>query len=485
MWTCTVQTKLTDLNIFKYPLGTIFSHQHLFSVSAKLLQECISKSAIHNALDSQFDGFSGFSEKLINLSPLMVNLEPPGSRLLLNTARYWWEDIFYWYAFSHWTIRWKRTLVYLDPRLQHDLAYLEILYRSWWSYMFNVCDQAHRSPHKDRAVMIVVLILHGIKRLRETEILDLAVTDHLQLALQDRLKIFCSRIFGFDASKRIKCDEEYMLAVMVGIVLELSSCLPPHYRSHGFNKSVIEYFEPYYSPETRLDFRSCLLRRSDSSEYCYDNTKTDSCCCGWTFDSTPSGLLSIFGHSASSFARYVHFGPRETSLGEVEVHPDPCQAINTVFGGPRIDDLSLRRRMMVFRGIMSFWLRRSFRLMDLLIEILNINSTRKIPEDQLNHLANNYRQRIFAQILRSAVAMYHDFQSSEREGETGAEDWIHLSCRFSLWVAEKRNSSEIGDFDRALIKIHVERIKAEGFAPDDTDISSDQDDCSDELEEGS
>ena len=416
----------------------------------------------------------------------MVNLEPRIPNVFKKMEENW-ENVFGMCASFHGPIRWKRTLVYLVPKLQHDPAYFERLYRYSHPYLVNYCDQAHRSSHKDRAVMVIVLIFHGIKWLRETEMLDPAATDHLQLALQDRLKIFCSRIFGSGASKRIMRDERNMLAAMVGSVPALSSCLPPHYchYSHGFDIPALQHLEAFNSPETHLDFPSCLLRRCDSSEYCYDNTKTDSCCCGWTFDSIPSGLLSIFGHSASSFARYVHFGPREISLGKVEVQSDPCQAINTVFGGPRIDDSSFRKRIMVFRGIMTFSLRRLFRLMDSLIEKSNTYLTRKIPEDRLNRLANNYRQRIFTHILRSAVAMYHDFQSSEREGETGAEDWIYLSCRFSLWLAEKWNSSEIDDFDRVLIEIHVERIKAEGISPDNIDASSDQDDCSAELEEGS
>ena len=205
--------------------------------------------------------------------------------------------------------------------------------------------------------MVVVIVFHGIKWLREMDIFDPAVTDHLQLALQVRLKIFCSRIFGFDASKRIMCDEEKLLAAMVGSVPELSSCLPPRYRhcSHGFDSPTRQYMIAIRSPETRLEFPSCLLRRYDSSEYCYGNTKTDSCYCGWTLDGTSSGFLGLFGYSALAFARYVHFGPREMSLGEVKVPWDPCQAINTVFRGPQIDDLSLRKRMMVFRAIVTFW----------------------------------------------------------------------------------------------------------------------------------
>ena len=366
--------------------------------------------------------------------------------------------------------RWKRPLVYLVPKFQHVLALVERFHRYCWSYVLNCCDQAHRSPHKYQAVMVVVMIFHGIKRLREMDTFDPAVTDHLQRALQDRLKIFCSRIFGFDASKMFMCDDEKLLAGMVSSVPELSSCLPPRYRNRllSFDRPTMQYIVAFGSQETRLDFKSCLLRRSDSSEYCYDNTKTDSCCCGWTFDSTPSGFLGIIGHSASSFARYVHFGPWEMSLGEVKVPWDPCQAINTVFGGPQIDDLSLRKRMMVFRGIMTFWLRHLFRSMDFWIENLDIHvakEMRETPEDQLDRLANNYRQQVFAHILRWAVTMYLDFWNSKRECETDAEDTVDLFGRFSLWAEEKRNSSEIGDFSRGLVRIHVERIMEQAFGP--------------------
>lgn len=158
----------------------------------------------------------------------MVNLEPRIPNFFKKMGENW-ENVFGMCASFDRPIRWKRTLVYLVPKLQHDLAYFERFYRYVYPYLVNYCDQAHRSSHKYRAVMVVVLIFHGIKRLKETEMLDPAVTDHLQLALQDRLKIFCSQIFGFDESKRIMCDKEYMLAAMVGSVPDLSSCLPPRW----------------------------------------------------------------------------------------------------------------------------------------------------------------------------------------------------------------------------------------------------------------
>ena len=415
----------------------------------------------------------------------MLSFERLGPIISWKTAGNYDGILIQCYALTLGLTRWKRSLFYLVPKLQHVLALVERFHRFCWPYMLNYCDQAHRSPHKSQAVMVVVIVFYGIMRLREMDTLDPAVTDHLQLALQDRLKIFCSRIFSFDASKRIMCDEEKRLFAEVAFVPELSSCLPPHHhhRLLTFDLPTMQSIMEFSIPEKRLDFPSCLLRRSDSSEYCYDNTKTDSCCCGWTFDSIPPGFLRLFSHSASSFAHYVHFKPGEMSLAVVKVPSDICQAINNGLEGHQIDDLGLRNRMIFFRAMMISSYRRLLGMMDLLTEKSNIDLTRKIPEDRLNRLANKYRERICAHILRSAVTMYHDFRHWDREGETDAEDITDLLRRFSLWVVEKMNSSGFEDFDRAFVDIHLERIMAERiiaerimaerFAPDDIDVSSD------------
>ena len=194
---------------------------------------------------------------------------------------------------------WERLLIFLIPKFQHDPAFFKTLYRSNCSYLFNDCDQAHRSPHKDRAVMVVVLTFYEIKRLMETETIDPTVAEHLRLALKDRLKIFCSRIFDFDESKEVTRDRGHILAAnMVDSVPELSSCLPPHYRGRSWgwgSKLPLEYDMPLGPSAALLGLPSCLLHLSHSSECCDDNAQTDSCCCGWTLDSVPHGCLNCFG----------------------------------------------------------------------------------------------------------------------------------------------------------------------------------------------
>ena len=253
-------------------------------------------------------------------------------------------------------MRWERLLVFLLPKFKQDLDFFKGLYRYNCSYIFDDCDQAHRSRYKDRAVMVIVLTFYEIKRLMETETLDPAIVEHLQLALKDRLKIFCSRIFDFDESKEVTRNRgEILAARMVDSVPELSSCLPPHYRGRSWGSDLhLEYYMPLEPSAARRGLPSCLLRRSDSGGRCYDNAQTENCCCGWTFDSAPSSLLSFFAHSATSFARYVHSKPREIGLDEVQLPFNPCQALNIVFGDPWPNSLSLPRRMSIFEQTLCF-----------------------------------------------------------------------------------------------------------------------------------
>ncbi|KAM0794510.1 hypothetical protein BDR22DRAFT_689918 [Usnea florida] len=325
-WTCDVRSKLSDLNIFKYPLvGT-------------------SNSAFHDTFASQLDGVDIIMQNFEELFGLRHPLDPKLCVKTVNSSTEL-QNI----------VHWARLQVCLIPNLQHDLSFLKSLYRYNSSYIFDDCDQAHMSPHKERAVMLVVLTFHEIKRLKDTEILDLAVADHLLLAMKGRLKIFCSRIFDFDESKEFTRDRgQNFAAELVDSVPELSSCLPPHYRGCSCRSDLLpKYNKPLDSSAVNLGLPSCLLRRSDSSECCYDNAQTDSCCCGWTFDIAPSDRLNLFGHSAKSFARYVHSKPWKAGFDKVGFPVNRYKALETLLREPWIDNLSLPQRMSGFEQILS------------------------------------------------------------------------------------------------------------------------------------
>ena len=173
-----------------------FPPQHLSPTSAEVLQASTSKPPIHSAVASKFDGVDDALQKFPDLFGLTYPLEPLGPNMCFKPVSDVPTDV-------HRVMCWERLLVFLVPKLQHDLAFFKILYRYNCSCILDDCDQAHRSRYKDRAIMVVVLTFCEIKRLMETETIDPAVAEHLQLALKDRLKIFCSRIFGFDESKEV------------------------------------------------------------------------------------------------------------------------------------------------------------------------------------------------------------------------------------------------------------------------------------------
>ncbi len=363
------------------------------------------------------------------------------------------------YTYTQSIVRWKRVLVYLAPKLQHVLAFVERLYRCLCLRMLSSCDLVHRWPDKAEALLFVGVLYHEIKQLTEMETLNLSAVNHLQLALQNLLKVFCLRIFDFDKSRKVELSKALNLPdgmdifcgeMVLDCLPELSGYLPLRY--HGGSstwKIGKRHLLLGHPPATPLDLPACLLRRSRSSESYYNKSQTNNCCCGWTFDSTPSSFLGFFGHSAPSFARYVHSGPHKISLENLEFPFDFRRAMNTVFGGPGIDDSNLRKRMKIFGGAVSFWLGISFRPISHMRKDVNIEATVKIPEGTVDHLANNIRPHVFAHILMLAVTTCHDFLDSERKGESNSKGFASLSKQFYVMLCNSQGS-RLGDFVDAL-----------------------------------
>ena len=477
MWTCDVQSKLTDFNIFSYHLGTVFSSQNLPPLLAELLQEDISALEVFETMESQFGGIKTFTQNYKYLFDLMESLEPLRSRIFLKILDSN-EDTHALYSYSYTSsiVRWKRVLVYMVPELQHVLALLERFHRYKCSQVLRYCDLVHTSPHKDRAVMMVVLILEEIRHFTGTEILDSSVVNHLQLALQNRLKVFCHRLFDFDGSRQIENSREWYklcVAAMVDRAQGLLWCLPRRY--YGCSWVVFKAMPDSLSvrpPVTPLDLPACLLRRSDSSLYCYDNTEIDVCCCGWTFDGISSGFLELLSYTAPSFARFIHSKPQKGTR----------QALNTVLRGPYTETLSLRRRMLVFGGALSFLLWHSFQVINHVTKTLESNRILERFEGKHDRLAKSFRPRVLAHILRSAVSMYHDFWSFEGEGNMNVKSIDRTYVNFVRWAGNKK-VCEIQDFCSNLAKVQLRSVEAELSVLDDTDMSLQKDGNLDEDED--
>ena len=413
--------------------------------------------------DSQFGGFHAFTQKFAYLFGLIDCFESFANDDFLSRAkilpqRTHWSDLSYW-TYTQSIVRWRRILIYLNPKLQHVLVVVERFYRYLCIKMFQSCDLVHRWPHKADAMLFVGVLYHQIKHLTKMEPLNLSAVDHLQLALQNLLKVFCLRIFDFDKSKKVKLSKELNLPdendricgeMILDCVPELSGWLPPHYQrvssTRKLDKGHLSIFNP---PASSLDLPACLLRRSHRSQSNYDNSQTNNCCCGWTFDSTPSSFLSFFGHCAPSFARYVHSGPHKISLEIFEFPLDFRRVMNTVFGGPEIDKSSLRKRMRILGGAVSLWLGISFCVIKHSRKDVDIEAIVKTPEGTVDHLTNNIRPHVFAYILMSALITCHDFLDSERKGELDTKNFASLSEQLYSMVSN-RQSFKLTDFVEAL-----------------------------------
>lgn len=407
------------------------------------------KSETYDTVRIQLDQNLALMKKFGYLSALIDCLDYRAKHSQLTTIKdRRIKAVFHLYIITHNIVRWKRSLAYLVPDLYREIPLIERCYRIYCYTALMICDRLHTFD-KESAVIAGVLAFDEIKHLTKMEMPDTSAVDHVQLALKARLKVLCSRIFDFDSST---IKKEYSVGLMKTInpVSELSFCLPPACRDYAdFPR---EPFLPLHLPATPLDLSSCLLRRSDSSDdYCNDR-QTDSCCCGWAFDSTPNGFLFWLGHSDRTFARYFHSGPRKTSLGDEDSAFDTSQAINAIFGGPWGDDSSLFFTMAIFGSILSCLLLRLCEVIDFVEKELKTDPERADVKGRLDRNAGLPRPQFFAHLLRSAVDIYHGFCDSDRESETDDKSPDKVWIRVYDWVL-KRQHSESHEFVCGVLKI--------------------------------
>ena len=440
-------------------------------MTAKFIQDGIPESETLGMIYAQFGNVSAFIEKFAYLFNLIDSLEPFRAKLVLPKTS---EDHLSMYTYTHSIVRWKRIFVYLIPELHRVLAVIEGLYRCLSYSILYFCDRMHRFPRdKHSVVMAGVLIFDEMQQLKKMEKSDTSAVDHVKLALKTRLKVLCSQIFNSDEDPSKKRDR-LRLMMTIDRVPELSFCLPPAYRHYAnIGEKPLQCFQPCYLTATPLDLPACLLRRSDSSEYYYDDGQIDNCCCGWAFDSSPPFFLSLFGHSARSFARYVHSGLRKITLEDEDLASGNCQATNTVLGGPWIDDSSLRKSMIVFGSFLSFLFRQIFKMIHHTTEEPKWNEEMAVIKDRLDRIAEHCRPRLFVHLLRSVGAMYHGCWNSDRESEAEAESSDEVWTQASVWLAEKHDS-ESDEFFGGVLKILKSTISAKRTESHDPDLSPDE-----------
>ena len=451
-------------------------------------------SKFYDTIDSQFRGIDAFWQKFTYLFDMMNIIEPLRPRHLVYPVKPK-DNSAIWYMYTSSILRWKSVLVFLVPEFQQFLAVIERFYRHLCRCALLISDRVHRLTCKYSAVLFSVLVLDDIQHLDETETSDSSVARQLQLILQSRLKVFYSRIWDFNKSKKFSREAENRLLLnFLFCVPGLHCCIPPHLlekcvpglhcykpphliEKSKFLSSLIRDAIPIRLPAAPLGLPACLLRRSNSRENCYENAETDECCCGWAFDSIPT-LLGFFHISARSFARYIHCESQKNSLEGMGVASDLRKALNAVLQGPGIDNLILRKRMIIFGAAHVYWLGYSFRKIDHVLSRLYGKS--KDTDDRRYSLAKGFRPHIFAHILQSAIFTLHKFWNSRREGEADSKSPELLYFGFRMWMSKEKEMDDA--FVKKLLKL-LSSPDAMYRLPDDFNASSQNDGTSDELEE--
>ena len=402
-------------------------------------------------------------------------LEPETSQPKVSWELYDDKRWLHIYAYSHSIVRWKRLLAHLFPGLRYMLAMIEKIHILVCWCLFIYCDQAHKSASKEEAVMIVSILFYEIKNPTKIETLDPSVLGHVQLLLQTRLKVFCSRVFDFDKSEKVNVKPDptsLYLALMVDRVPESSSYIPPRYRPIlSLLKSITRGVLRFPRPAIPVDLPACLLHRSDSSQRCDKSVEVDGCCCGWTYDSIPANLLSFFGYSAGDFARYHQFQSQETGLEGDDIPFDCRYALNLTSNEAGKEDFSVRKRMLVFEEALSVGIYHLLRSIEPLRPVTDIFARSEFHEDQLDHLARDIHPRLFTLLLQSAATLSHDFWISGGGGEVDTESTDELSHRFHAWASERRTVVDNLDIKR-LIAVNLLQTVAALFKEPDDDMSS-------------
>ena len=444
-------------------------------MSAKLNQKGIPESEIVVSIRESSWGFTKFRKNFASLFDLVEKLEPFRAKSLglRKIENHPLGKIIRFYLWTHSIVRWKRILVYVFPELHREFIFVEIFNRILCPAALYVCDRMHiLSRDQDLAVIAGVLVFDEIQHLTKMEKPDPSAVDHVLLALKARLTVLCSRIFDLDDSTS-KRKVSVGLTMMINRVPELSFCLPPACRNIPDTWKVSPWgFLPFYIPATPLDLPECLQSRSDSSDYYYDDRQTNSCCCGWAFDSTPPFLLSLFGHSAQTFARYIHSGPRKISPRYEHLALDTRQAINTIFEGPWSDDSNLRKSMIIFSSILSFSLWRFLSVLDFATERPSMDPEMAFIKDRLDRIAEHCRPQFFDHLLWFAVFKYRRYRNSEAESETEGEQSKEVWNQVHDWVL-KTHESEDRDFVFGVLDILNSSFSAVANKSDDPDLSSD------------
>ena len=368
----------------------------------------------------------------------MDTVEPSRPRTIFYQRRS--ADLVWIYSYSQSIVRWRAVLLLLAPENRHILALFERIYRDCCFRIFKLCDEAFKSPWEGGALSVTALVFGEVQYLRNMTP-EYVLADHIDLALRSRLKVLCAQLFDWGPSQKpVRKLKNWKTARMISHFQGASSFLPPHYRGCLVHDRFISRAGvPSPSDTTPLEPLPCLLNRCNINKSGDDALQRDHCCCGWMFDSLPSGLLSFFGQSARSFADCLHAKDGVINFAGESPDFEVRNLLSKVFGPSDLEEINRPKEITVsildwktalFRQALCCSLRYSF----LAIHEFNNFTTITLSQDQLMVQAEGYRQLVLLFILPTAVYIYGSFWSKEGwKGEKSLEEVVEI---FDAWAVD-------------------------------------------------
>ena len=401
MWTCDVGSKLAELYTFKDPLG-IDLPPKLYNAWANIILGDISVAEIKEDLNTHLANPYALLDKFGYLFDLVDSLEPARWRGALGEfSSTPLTNTMYLYNHAHSVVRSKEILLCIAPRLKHDIASIERLYRESCLRILKYCDVAHTSTEMLWAMLILWLVYDELHFAGKSKELDPPLAEHLQSNVLMRLAVYSTRISEPYFSKRFSSVMRGPLSLAKQVPYLVPGSPLPRVRQGAVSRGRVQ---PTLEAES-LRFPSCLLSCSDVNEPQPLVTPTNCCCCGWIFNSIPSGILKFFGHSSDSFAHRLHANEWSESFAGDTVSITAEVLLGTIFWQPNMEISRLQKRMAIFGEAFRFSLEGRLHQISPKIIASKITQT----EDLINQ-ADKLRQLLFLALLLKAVGIYDKFR---------------------------------------------------------------------------
>ena len=189
MWTCDVRSKLSELKIFTIATG---KSQSLDRCEASLM-EIDNITGTSRSRSSSLKDETEYCEPASPLIELLSWLNPyefTGLLCLINPAH---PSRFGLMIAFHNMYRYRMVLRKFEPSIEEFVENCERLWKESFNSFLRFCDNPRKFPDSAHAILTIAVICDRIPHMYDMDGADQPALDHLVLALQNQLKIYCSQ----------------------------------------------------------------------------------------------------------------------------------------------------------------------------------------------------------------------------------------------------------------------------------------------------